>query len=236
MPPPPSETVNLHSLQTPSACIADFCLVPIGTGNASVSAEIAEVQRLLKRSGLVFSMSSAGTTVGMSLLVKFGVVTRTDPDIEGPWDDVMRVIGQAHSLLHAGGVVRIQTDIRVGSRTDKTQTIEDKIAVVQALLNGQNSDGEDIDSEELVMDEHHVGQLQEAMSAMHHSMGGSIQPGLEHLMPQSQYASVPSGSMHPMSQQDFSSGLPPHMQHHMQNSMGPGMPPGMGPGMGPGMQ
>ena len=67
MPPPPSETVNLPSLQTPQACIADFCLVPIGTGNASVSAEIAEVQRLLKRSGLVFSMSSAGTTVGVYL-------------------------------------------------------------------------------------------------------------------------------------------------------------------------
>jgi hypothetical protein len=65
LPPPPSETVSLGLLQTPSACIADFCLVPIGTGNASVSAEIAEVQRLLKRSGLVFSMSSAGTTVGM---------------------------------------------------------------------------------------------------------------------------------------------------------------------------
>lgn len=69
IPPPPSETVNLPLLQTPSACIADFCLVPIGTGNPSVSAEIAEVQRLLKRSGLVFSMSSAGTTVGMLVLL-----------------------------------------------------------------------------------------------------------------------------------------------------------------------
>ena len=231
MPPPPSETVNLPSLQTPSACIADFCLVPIGTGNASVSAEIAEVQRLLKRSGLVFSMSSAGTTVGMYLLVSPGVVPQTNPLVEGPWDDVMRIIGQAHSLLHASGVVRIQTDIRVGSRTDKSQTIEDKIAVVQALLNGQNSDGEDIDGDELAMDEPHLGQLQEAMSAMHHSMSGSIQPGLEHLMPQSQYASVPSGSMHPLAQQDFSAALPPHMQHHMQNGMGQGMGPGMGPGM-----
>jgi len=78
MPPPPSETVNLPSLQTPSACIADFCLVPIGTGNASVSAEIAEVQRLLKRSGLVFSMSSAGTTVGMYVLVRYVLVAQTD--------------------------------------------------------------------------------------------------------------------------------------------------------------
>jgi uncharacterized protein YqgV (UPF0045/DUF77 family) len=36
--------------------------------------------------------------------------------IEGPWDDVHHVIGQCHTLLHEKGVVRIQTDIRVGSR------------------------------------------------------------------------------------------------------------------------
>ncbi|KAG9521108.1 hypothetical protein KCU99_g5931, partial [Aureobasidium melanogenum] len=53
---------------------------------------------------------------------------------EGSWDDVMRVIGQAHSLLHENGVVRIQSDIRVGSRTDKKQTSEDKVAAVKAIL------------------------------------------------------------------------------------------------------
>lgn len=46
----------------------------------------------------------------------------------------MHVIGQAHSMLHANGVVRIQSDIRVGSRTDKSQTPEDKIAAVEKLL------------------------------------------------------------------------------------------------------
>lgn len=53
---------------------------------------------------------------------------------EGPWDDVMRVIGQAHSMLHANGVVRIQSDIRVGSRTDKKQTAQDKVDAVNRLL------------------------------------------------------------------------------------------------------
>jgi uncharacterized protein YqgV (UPF0045/DUF77 family) len=46
----------------------------------------------------------------------------------------MRLIGQAHSLLHEQGVVRIQSDIRVGSRTDKPQTMEDKVAAVEKLL------------------------------------------------------------------------------------------------------
>ena len=114
-----SEMINLPLLQTPSHCIADFCLVPIGTGNPSVSHEIAEVQRILKRSGLHYEMGSSGTT------------------IEGAWDDVMRIIGQAHSYVHSNGVHRIQTDIRVGSRTDKKQTPQDKVNAVNAHLNNQ---------------------------------------------------------------------------------------------------
>ena len=40
---------------------------------------------------------------------------------EGSWDEVMKVIGQAHCMLHEQGVVRIQTDIRVGSRSVVTR-------------------------------------------------------------------------------------------------------------------
>ena len=46
----------------------------------------------------------------------------------------MRVIGQCHSMLHANDVVRIQSDIRVGSRTDKRQTADDKVKAVEKLL------------------------------------------------------------------------------------------------------
>jgi uncharacterized protein YqgV (UPF0045/DUF77 family) len=38
----------------------------VGTGNLSVAKEVAEVQRLLKDSGLKYTMHSAGTTVGKS--------------------------------------------------------------------------------------------------------------------------------------------------------------------------
>lgn len=41
---------------------------------------------------------------------------RADERAEGSWDEVMRLIGQAHVMLHDQGIVRIQTDIRVGSR------------------------------------------------------------------------------------------------------------------------
>ena len=46
----------------------------------------------------------------------------------------MTIIGQCHCLLHANGVVRIQSDIRVGSRMDKKQTFDDKVAAVEKLL------------------------------------------------------------------------------------------------------
>lgn len=46
----------------------------------------------------------------------------------------MRILGQCHTLLHTNGVVRIQSDIRVGTRTDKVQGFEDKVAAVQKLL------------------------------------------------------------------------------------------------------
>ncbi|OJD31349.1 cell wall biogenesis protein [Diplodia corticola] len=112
---------DLSALSTPPACTADFCLIPLGTPTASVSREVAAVQRLLQRSGLHYSMHSAGTT------------------LEGSWDDVMRVIGQAHALLHQNGVVRIQSDIRVGSRTDKKQSFEDKVAAVEKLLQADHA-------------------------------------------------------------------------------------------------
>ncbi|KAI8625259.1 YkoF-like protein [Xylariaceae sp. FL1651] len=101
---------------TPERCYADFCLIPVGTGSVSVAEDVAEVQKLLKASGLVYTMHSAGTTV------------------EGSWDEVMKVIGQAHSVVHARGVVRVQTSMRVGTRTDKKQTAQDKVKRIEDIL------------------------------------------------------------------------------------------------------
>lgn len=108
--------MDYKNVETPERCYADFCLIPVGTGSVSVAEEVAEVQKLLKASGLVYTMHSAGTTV------------------EGSWDEVMRVIGQAHGVVHARGVVRVQSSMRVGTRTDKKQTAADKVKRVEDLL------------------------------------------------------------------------------------------------------
>ncbi|KAK0711241.1 YkoF-like protein [Lasiosphaeris hirsuta] len=104
------------NIETPARCYADFCLVPVGTANVSVAEEVAEVQRLLKASGLTYTMHSAGTTV------------------EGSWDEVMKVIGQAHTVVHNTGVLRVQTSMRVGTRTDKSQTAAQKVKRVEDIL------------------------------------------------------------------------------------------------------
>lgn len=54
----------------------------------------------------------------------------------------MRLIGQCHSMLHANGVVRIQSDIRVGSRIDKKQTAADKVKAVEKLLEDDAATGD----------------------------------------------------------------------------------------------
>ena len=100
------------------------------------------MQRLLEQSGLKYSMHSAGTTLGMFGIMNYSfkllacehTYAPNDRYTEGPWDRVHHVIGQAHSLLHQQGVLRIQSDIRSGSRTDKEQSFDDKVNKVKELL------------------------------------------------------------------------------------------------------
>lgn len=97
-------------------CLADVCLIPIGTATPSVSDYVVECEKLIRSSGLKNTLHSAGTT------------------IEGPWDEVMNLIGKLHERVHEMGVLRVQSDIRVGTRTDKSQTAQDKVDVVEAKL------------------------------------------------------------------------------------------------------
>ncbi|EGU72271.1 hypothetical protein FOXB_17220 [Fusarium oxysporum f. sp. conglutinans Fo5176] len=136
-------------LSTPPSCCADFALVPvraplilerpapvmpcredeigadyriqIGTGNPSIAAELAEVQRYLKSSGLKHTMHSTGTM------------------LEGSWDEVMTVIGKAHAVVHQRNVARVQSTVTVSTRgsrqmgrTDKRETAEGKVDPVES--------------------------------------------------------------------------------------------------------
>jgi uncharacterized protein (TIGR00106 family) len=95
--------------------LLNFSVVPMGVG-ASVSEYVSACQRILAASGLKYEMHANGTNV------------------EGEWDAAFAAIRQCHEQVHAMGAPRIATTIYVGTRTDKDQTMEDKMASVRAKL------------------------------------------------------------------------------------------------------
>lgn len=97
--------------------IVDLCVVPIGVG-LSVSAYIAECEKILKDAGLKTMLHAYGT------------------NIEGEWDDVFAAVKKCHEKVHEMGAPRISSSIRLGTRTDRDQTMEDKIRSVESKLNG----------------------------------------------------------------------------------------------------
>ena len=97
--------------------IVDFCLVPIGVG-VSVSQYIAECEIILKDAGLKTQLHAYGT------------------NIEGEWDDVFGAVKRCHERVHEMGAPRITTTLKVGTRTDRVQTMDDKVKSVQEKLLG----------------------------------------------------------------------------------------------------
>ncbi|MFZ2096732.1 MAG: MTH1187 family thiamine-binding protein [Anaerolineales bacterium] len=95
--------------------IADLCVVPIGVG-VSVSKYIVECEKILNEAGLKTNLHAYGTNV------------------EGEWEDVFTAIKRCHEKLHAMGVQRISSTLRFGTRTDRTQTMDDKIRSVNEKL------------------------------------------------------------------------------------------------------
>ena len=98
--------------------IVDLCVVPIGVG-VSVSKYVAACQQVLSEAGLDFTLHAYGT------------------NIEGEWDAVFAAVKKCHETVHALGAPRITTTLKVGTRTDRDQTMTDKIESVRDKLNGQ---------------------------------------------------------------------------------------------------
>jgi uncharacterized protein (TIGR00106 family) len=95
--------------------MADLCVIPF-TGKISVADEIAECHRILKKFNVDIALHGYGT------------------NIHGEWDEVFAAIKACHEQLHDQGVVRISSTIKVGTRTDKAQSIDDKIQAVETRL------------------------------------------------------------------------------------------------------
>ena len=98
--------------------IVDFCIIPIGVG-VSVSSYIVECEKILTAAGLKTNLHAYGT------------------NIEGEWDDVFAAIKRCHERIHEMGAPRISSTLRFGTRTDRVQTMEDKIRSVEQKLQAE---------------------------------------------------------------------------------------------------
>lgn len=95
--------------------IVDVSIIPLGVG-LSLSPYVAECEKIFKEAGLTTMLHANGT------------------NIEGEWDDVFAAIKKCHERLHEMGVPRISSNMRIGTRTDKAQTMMDKIKSVEEKL------------------------------------------------------------------------------------------------------
>jgi uncharacterized protein (TIGR00106 family) len=95
--------------------LVNLCVVPLGTG-VSVSNYVAVCQKLIKEAGLKSALHANGT------------------NIEGEWDEVFAVIKRCHEVIHAMDAPRIFTSLRINTRIDRQQSLQDKINSVQTKL------------------------------------------------------------------------------------------------------
>ena len=93
----------------------DLCIVPLGVG-VSLSPYVAACEKVLAEAGLKTSLHAYGT------------------NIEGEWEAVFAAVKRCHEVVHAMGAPRITTTIKLGTRTDRAQSMEDKVRSVQEKL------------------------------------------------------------------------------------------------------
>jgi uncharacterized protein (TIGR00106 family) len=95
--------------------LIDVSIVPLGVG-ISLSPYVAACERVFSAAGLTPRLHAYGTNV------------------EGEWDQVFAAVKRCHEVLHDMGAPRISTTMRVGTRTDREQTLDDKVKSVEKIL------------------------------------------------------------------------------------------------------
>ena len=83
--------------------LAELEIIPIGTESASLSMLLADVAKLIDKSGLDYRLGSMSTVV------------------EGEWDRVMTLAKQCHQAMLAK-TTRVITTIRIDDRKDQPET------------------------------------------------------------------------------------------------------------------
>ena len=94
---------------------AMLSVIPIGAG-VSLSGYIAACERVLMESGLEARLHAHGT------------------NIEGELDQVFGAVKRCLEMVHSMGVLRISTLVKLSTRTDREQSLEEMVQSVQEKL------------------------------------------------------------------------------------------------------
>jgi len=97
--------------------VADISVIPVGVG-VSLSRYVAACERVINEAGLEARLHAYGTNV------------------EGEWDQVFAAFKRCHEVVHEMGAPRVSTVIKVGTRTDRLQSMSDKVRSVETKLAG----------------------------------------------------------------------------------------------------
>ena len=88
--------------------LADIQIVPLGEG-VSVRDTVKRAHDLLRGTGLEIRLHAFGTNV------------------EGELDDVLAAVKKLHETLHGEGTPRLTSSIKLGTRTDKEPSLQEKL-------------------------------------------------------------------------------------------------------------
>jgi uncharacterized protein (TIGR00106 family) len=101
---------------------ADLTVIALGRPDPSASAYIAAIQRRLAAQDRVkFTMHAMGTS------------------LEGETADILALVGELHAVPFELGIPRVYTVLKLDERRDKAQTLDDKVASVQRLLEADDA-------------------------------------------------------------------------------------------------
>jgi uncharacterized protein (TIGR00106 family) len=93
----------------------EFSLTPLGVG-LSLSKQIVRCEEIFTEEGVNMQIHAHGT------------------NLEGEWDTIMRAIGRCHAVLHKDGVPRILSSIKIDSRVDRQQNMDERVRSIYSKM------------------------------------------------------------------------------------------------------
>jgi len=97
--------------------VAEVTVVPLGTGSASLSAWVADVEKVLKGFPRLKSLLTPMSTI-----------------LEGEMDEVIEAVKAMHEAPFRLGALRVSTTLRIDDRRDRPLTMAGKLAAVRKKL------------------------------------------------------------------------------------------------------